>query len=120
MANDLLSSYLYNRKQLVTYNNISSKFRTIEYGIPQGSILGWLLFILYINDVQNALQTVPRLFADNTALIINGNNPSKILNLTNRELIDVAGWMLCNGLELNPKKLLLLQCLHICVKLLPN
>ena len=70
MTNKLLLSYLHNRRQFVVINNASSMLERINYGVPQGSILGPLLFLLCINDLPVSLQTTPRLFADDTALLI--------------------------------------------------
>ena len=51
ISNDWFRDYLDNRKQFINYNNVSSEKRNITCGVPQGSILGLLLFILYVNDI---------------------------------------------------------------------
>ena len=66
-------SYLSNRKQYVTYNGISSFTKTVKCGVPQGSILGPLLFLIYINDLCYVCKhTFPILFADDTNLFSSG------------------------------------------------
>ena len=65
-AHSLIKNYLYRRQQFVTINNASSSYKAINIGVPQGSILGPLLFLIYINDLPNAFHTNPRLFADDT------------------------------------------------------
>ena len=67
---DLLQSYLDQRKQFVAIVNTSSQIASISFGVPQGSTLGPLLFLTYINDLPNAVNCIPRLFADDTCLII--------------------------------------------------
>ena len=64
-------NYLTNRKQIVKYNDITSEAMTITTGVPQGSILGPLLLLLYINDMQNCSKLVSTiLFADDTNIFI--------------------------------------------------
>ena len=73
-AHKWFTSYISNRKQYVTYNGTSSTMRNITCGVPQGSILGPLLFIyIYINDLCKVCNfTAPILFADDTNLFCNG------------------------------------------------
>ena len=66
----LLNNYLNNRKQYVCLSGYQSSLVDVECGVPQGSVLGPLLFILCVNDVRNTLQTIPRLFADDTCLFL--------------------------------------------------
>ena len=74
-AINLLKSYLTNRKQKCQIRNSFSSERLIKCGVPQGSILGPLLFLLYINDLPHCLsKTKPRLFADDTNLTASANS----------------------------------------------
>ena len=66
--------HLRNKQQFVGISDSISAMVRIEYGVPQGSVLGPLLFILYNNDLKNALMSKPRLFADDTCLLIKNNN----------------------------------------------
>ena len=98
-------SYIYERKQYVAVNNNKSEYRTMEYGVPQGSILGPLLFILYINDFifsSNILHKV--LFADDTNLFLSHKNVNDLEKILNDELIKIDIWFKCNKLSLNIKK----------------
>ena len=60
--------FLRNRHQRVGLNGQSSKWSSIKAGVPQGSILGPLLFLVYINDLRNGLLSSPKLFADDTSI----------------------------------------------------
>ena len=82
-AYDFIESYLNSRTQFVSINNRQSQTKSINIGVPQGSILGPLLFLIYINDLHNAV-TKPRLFADDTCLVL--SNPSLTALETNCNL----------------------------------
>ena len=71
VANNLINNYLMNRKQFVSLNGTYSETACINCGVPQGSILGPLLFILYVNDIYLVSNvTMPILFADDSSLFI--------------------------------------------------
>ena len=74
----LMSSFLSNRKQLVSINNSSSTFQPIKYGVPRGSVLGPLLFLLYINDLPCFVQCLCEMFTDDTSLQSHDSDTSKL------------------------------------------
>ena len=103
----LFQDYLQNRTQYVSYDKTNSDMYRISTGVPQGSILGPLLFIIYINDLFNASKLFKMIIyaADDTTsystLDVFGNYISKNLNL---ELTKVADWLKLNKLSINIKK----------------
>ena len=107
----MLISYLDNRKQYVSFNNINSSTENIECAVPQGSILGPLLFVIYIYDLPKCLKTDSRFFAD-TALLIDGKNFADVESVTNSELSRISRWMIANSLTVNPEKTLALLIHH--------
>ena len=99
-------SNLANRKQYVKINDNKSITTTITCGAPQGSILGPLLFIIYINDMHkvssSSLQCIH--YADDTTLFSKGNNLDDLIDLTNNELVKIDKWVCANKLSLNINK----------------
>ena len=98
-------SYLSNRQQYVQIHKTKSDTKPITCGIPQGSILGPLLFIIYINDlaqVSEILFTI--LFADDTTVTIQGDNESVLINTLNIELEKLNNWLQTNKLTINVSK----------------
>ena len=104
-ALDWFKSYLHNRKQYVHINGYSSPIQNINIGVPQGSVLGPLLFIMYINDLQfisNILDSV--FYADDSNFFITGNNIKDMCAILNNELCNINQWFLANKLKLNTDK----------------
>ena len=99
-------SYLSNRKQFVRLNNIDSqKCDSNLYGVPQGSVLGPLLFILYTNDLHKALTHCKRIqFADDTTIYIIGNKIDSLFNNAQKDLTQLADWFKANKMALNINK----------------
>ena len=100
-----IGDYLFNRKQIVIFDNTSSCEENVTCGVPQGSILGPLLFGLIINDIHIPLTDADIiLYADDTILYCAGKNANEIEHLLNNELQKVAGWLDENNLFINLKK----------------
>ena len=104
VSHKLFSSYLENRKQYVCVNNVKSFLQRIKSSVPQGSVLGPILFLLYINDLPKALSSTPRLFADDTFLLYSSNDIHQLKLLCNSEIRQMKQWMNANKLVINPKK----------------
>lgn len=103
-ANSLFASFLTNRYQYVSLNGVKSSIKPINCGVPQGSVLGPLLFTLYINDISNCTTCDPRLFADDTCLILHSDKLSDLNNKVTDEVSGVNKWMNANKLTLNVSK----------------
>ena len=104
-VNNLLKSYLSNRKQYVSLKGFDSEVRDITCGVPQGSSLDPLLFLLYINDFRLCLsETSSGHFADDTFILYNSMKPKTIETIVNTELKQVVKWLRLNRLSLNAGK----------------
>lgn len=100
-----LKSYLANRTQCVEIGDTISDFETVKNGVPQGSVLGPLLFLIYINDIENSSEILKFfLFADDTSLFFSHRNTNMIETVMNNELKSVSNWLIANKLSLNVKK----------------
>ena len=103
-AHKLIESYLTSRYQFVSHNSTTSSSKAINIGVPQESILGPLLFLIYINDLSNAIISKPRLFADDTCLILNNPRASALETACNLKLHNLYKWCNANKLQINPPK----------------
>lgn len=103
--NKLIESYLTNRKCITHVRDVVSSTRQIKFGVPQGSILGPLLFTLYINDIKNlARDDEINLFADDTSIFCSSKNYRLLKTKCNNILHKCKEWLSCNALTLNIQK----------------
>ena len=99
------SHLICNRAQFVTLNNINSDTKHITCGVPQGSVLGPLLFLIYINDLPNiSNKMIFLLFADDTNIFFEASDLNLIQYTVNKELKKLSFWLNANRLALNIAK----------------
>ena len=84
--------YLSNRKQCVVLNGSHSSYSTVKSGVPQGSVLGPLLFLIYINDLERNIKFNIKFFADDTMLFSVVNDPAISANDLNHDLHTIQQW----------------------------
>ena len=102
---DWFKSYLNNRTQKCVVNSSLSKVCSLSCGVPQGTILGLLLFLIYINDLPNCLSVCqPRMLADDTHITYARADLHSIQSSPNRDLSEIHKWFPCNKLILNTTK----------------
>ena len=103
---DWFTCYLSNRKQFIGYNvNSKSTLLDIVCVVPQGSILGPLLFLFYVNDLPQASKLLdPIIFADDTILFYSGKDTHSLFNSVNNELLNISHWFDSNKLSLKADK----------------
>ena len=105
LCNQWFVSYLSNRKQQVKLDGTKSSFLDITCGVPQGSILGPLLFLIYINDMKNSVKnSVLHHFADDTNLLCSDANEKNLKKKMNEDLKLIYIWLCSNRLSLNVDK----------------
>ena len=105
VAHNWFKTYLSGRNQYVTVNNIKSTINTLQHGVPQGSILGPLLFIIYINDISAIDKTIDFiLYADDANILISGSTIQEIFEKLQIFLPKLEDWVNINSLKLNTTK----------------
>ena len=92
----------------MTYNKCSSNLGNIKSGVPHGSIMGPLLFLIYVNDLSRVSEHLSYiLFADNTNIFATGKNVSEVVKLLNTELVYIYEWIETNRFSLNLSRLII-------------
>ena len=105
LALNWFQSYLTYRKQYVLYNNVQSQILDITCGVPQGSVLGPLLFLIYVNDIANCLTHSKLIyFADDTTVFLSSRCIDDLYKNMNSDLDDLTNWFKANRLALNVNK----------------
>ncbi|CAL4163592.1 unnamed protein product, partial [Meganyctiphanes norvegica] len=94
-------SYLGGRQQVVVANETTSEPGIVSCGVPQGSILGPLLFLCYVNDMPISVKCKLLLYANDSALIVSGSDPWAIASLLSKELESCRQWLMDNKLSLH-------------------
>ena len=107
-THSLISSYLSNRTQYVSILDEKSDKLPVIFGVPQGSCLGPLLFLVYINDLGTHFSVADNieivLFADDTNIFVQGKNLKSVCKAANELLGKISNYMLCNKLHINYEK----------------
>ncbi len=105
VSHEWFKSYLQNRQQYVNYKTFNSVSLNVDCGVPQGSVLGPLLFILYTNDLPNCLsKTKGILFADDTTIYVSGHSKKSMFDDMRSDLEELIEWFRANKLSLNISK----------------
>ena len=100
---NVITNFLCQRKQRVVLNGQHSSWTNIEAGVPQGSILGPLFFLVYINDLSDGLTSNPKLFADDTSLFFFIHNINSTANDLNSDLMKISNWAFQWKMRFNPE-----------------
>jgi len=99
---NLFQNYLSNRKQRVVLNGMESNWGEIRAGVPQGSVLGPLLFLIYINDLENGIKSNVKFFADDTSLFSIVENPKVSADILQHDLDKITEWAHQWKMSFNP------------------
>lgn len=100
----MLASYLSYRVQYVCVNELNSKMLPVKLGVPQGSVLGPTLFLIYINDLPNCVNAQCILYADDTTVSVNCSSKAELEARLCEVRLNVEDWLLSNKLSLNKAK----------------
>ena len=103
-SNEWFKNYLTEREQFVEINGINSAKVQIKCGVPQGSVLGPHLFLIFINDLPYETDLLTLLFADDTTFQVSGVDIKEIFEIANSELAKASNWFKANKLTLHVKK----------------
>ena len=98
------NSYLRNRKQKVVIQSAESNYLPLSAGVPQGSVLGPLLFLIYVNDITDSLLSLTRLYADDSSLYYSATSLKDIEGIINQDLKSVSSWAKQWLVDFNPNK----------------
>ena len=102
---DWFTSYLVDRKHFVQYRAVSSKTQHVSCGVPQGSVLGPLLLVIYVNDLPlNITRAKTIMYADDTTLYCSGTNMNRLYSTINEQLDIISDWFKSNKLSVNASK----------------
>ena len=103
-GNKWIENYLTNGIQYVDFDSHISTRWPVRCGVPQGSILGPLLFLRYINDISHSTTENILSFADYTTVFLSDSNPSRLFNRANTSMDAIFNWFCANKLSLNATK----------------
>ena len=106
----LMSSFLTDRKQLVIIDSQMSEFQPVNFGVPQGSVLGPLLFSIYVNDLPFFVEDNCEMFADDTSICSSDSDPNTLTDKLQTNLEKVINWTELNHMSLNSEKT---KCMYV-------
>ncbi len=101
---NLIANYFSERSQTVNYNNTISPFESIDLGVPQGSVLGPLFFLIFINDLAFTLELICKMFADDTTLYESNADLNELISSFKNKLGPLIEWCKYNKLDINWSK----------------
>ena len=104
LSNKWFASYLSNQKQYTEIHKCKSSKKNITAGVPQGSVFGPILFLIYINDIINVMSLNVLPFADDTNVYKSGPHIDTLINNINQELKHLCDYLCANKLALNVKQ----------------
>jgi hypothetical protein len=104
IANQWFESYLSDRSQFIELENVHSSHLPVRCGVPQGSILGPILYLIYVNDIYNSCEGNIVSFADDTTLFMSNSDVTQLFSEVNTQINNLFNWFCANKLSLNANK----------------